>query len=200
MPKHGTVLTQRFTQAAEYARAAHAGQVRKGTTIPYISHPIAVASLVLTYGGDEDQAIAGLLHDVLEDCGAHHEQAIRDQFGSRVTTMVLDMTDGTAESKAAADTPEAKRDDWRRRKVAYLEHMASVGDDTLLVSACDKLHNARAIVGDLADQETGPAVFERFKAGRDGTLWYYGELANVFASKGSPVAAALASAVREMAR
>ena len=199
MTHEATAVTARFSEAAEYARAAHAGQVRKRTRIPYISHPIAVASLVLTYGGDEDQAIAALLHDVLEDCGAHHEETIRARFGDRVARMVLDCTDGTAETKAGADTPEAKRRDWERRKVAYLDALQHKQGDTLLVSACDKLHNARCIVDDLDDPATGLAVFDRFKAGREGTAWYYGELARVFAERGSPVAPALAGVVRRIA-
>lgn len=192
-------LTPRFTDAAEYARAAHAGQVRKGTRIPYISHPFAVASLVLTYWGDEDQAIAGLLHDVLEDCGAHHEATIRARFGERVARMVLDCTDGTAEAKADAKTPEAKREDWRRRKIAYLDSLRHKDEGTLLVSACDKLHNARCILDDIADPAIGVAVFDRFKAGREGTLWYYGELARSFEASGSPVAPSLRMAVATMA-
>jgi (p)ppGpp synthase/HD superfamily hydrolase len=198
MSQLGTVVTPRFTEATEYAREAHAGQLRKGTTTPYISHPIAVASLVLSYGGDEDQAIAALLHDVLEDCGTHHEEPIRQRFGERVARIVLDCTDGTAESKSQAQTPEAKREDWRRRKVTYLEALQYKPDDTLLVSACDKLHNARAIGDDLDDPGCGLSVFERFKAGREGTTWYYSELAKVFTERGSPVARALAIAVRRL--
>lgn len=193
-------LTARFSEAAEYARAAHQGQFRKGTLIPYISHPIAVASLVLTYGGDEDQAIAGLLHDVLEDCGAHHEAVIRERFGDRVSRIVLDCTDGTAESKAQADTPEAKAADWRRRKEAYLAALAHKRQDTLLVSACDKLHNARCILDDLATPGVGVSVFERFKAGRDGTLWYYDKLARSFEIAGSPVALPLRRVIDQMAQ
>lgn len=191
-------VTARFSDAVEYARAAHDGQVRKGTAIPYISHPIAVASLVLTYGGDEDQAIAALLHDVLEDCGADHESEIGRRFGDRVRRIVLDCTDGTAEAKAGALTAEAKREDWRNRKVAYLESLGHKSEDTLLVSACDKLHNARCILDDLADPSTGVKVFDRFKAGRDGTLWYYDALAEVFTLRDSPVAPAIAAAVRQL--
>ncbi len=199
MAPHPVSVTTRFSDAAEYARAAHDGQVRKGTAIPYISHPIAVASLVLTYGGDEDQAIAALLHDVLEDCGAHHESEIGRRYGDRVRRIVLDCTDGTAEVKAGALTAEAKREDWRNRKVAYLESLGHKPEDTLLVSACDKLHNARCILDDLADPTTGAAVFDRFKAGREGTLWYYRELARVFDEAASPVAPALRMAVDTMA-
>lgn len=199
MSQIATVLTRRYSDAIEYARKAHAGQLRKGTAIPYISHPIAVSSLVLTYLGDEEQAIAALLHDVLEDCGGEHEAPIRQRFGERVVRMVIDCTDGTAESKSDARTPEAKREDWRRRKEAYLETLNHKSIDTLLVSACDKLHNARCIVEDVDDPATGVAVFDRFKAGRDGTVWYYTELARVFTDQGSPVAPALVSAVTRIA-
>lgn len=198
MPDPKIVLTSRFDAAFEYSRHAHDGQTRKGTCIPYISHPMAVASLVMSYGGDEDQAIAGLLHDVIEDCGEHHEAIIRKRFGARVAGMVLDLTDGTAESKASVETPAAKRDDWKRRKLAYITHLAGVGKDSLLVSACDKLHNARTIVEDLDNPAVGLGVFDRFKAGREGTLWYYGALAHAFAELESPVVLALQAAVRSM--
>jgi len=167
---------QRFPRlhaALDYAAEAHQAQVRKGTSIAYLSHLMGVASLVIEHGGDEDQAIAGLLHDVLEDCGMHHEAAIRDHFGDRVADIVLACTDGA---------PDAQGDKapWRERKEAYLAHLGSEPQDVLLVSACDKLHNARAIATDLA---SGEDVFTRFKGGRDGTLWYYGALARTLAEK-----------------
>ena len=139
-------LTNRFASAVDYARIAHTGQLRKGTRIPYFAHLIGVASLVLDYGGDEDQAIAGLLHDLLEDCGEEHEPAIREEFGERVALIVRACTDGTAESKAGEETEEARLANWFVRKRAYLAHLGKAGDDVLLVSACDKLHNARAIL------------------------------------------------------
>ncbi|MBS0382341.1 MAG: HD domain-containing protein [Proteobacteria bacterium] len=192
------MLTERFTQAVDYAREAHASQTRKGTSIPYIAHLLGVASLVLDHGGDEDQAIAALLHDVVEDQGSHHEALIRNQFGERVADIVKACTDGTQEGKAAASTPEEKRRDWERRKRTYLAHLEHADDDALLVSGCDKLHNARAIVGDLRDPEIGAAVFERFTGKRDGTLWYYRELARIFSARGVACAAALAQAAENM--
>ena len=116
------ILTERFTRALDYARTAHSTQTRKGTSVPYIAHLLGVASLVLDYGGDEDQAIAGLLHDVVEDQGAHHEGFVRDQFGERVARFVMACTDGSQEAKAAAVTPEEKRANWQVRKVAYIEN------------------------------------------------------------------------------
>jgi (p)ppGpp synthase/HD superfamily hydrolase len=190
------MLSERFTQAVDYAREAHASQTRKGTSIPYIAHLLGVASLVLDYGGDEDQAIAALLHDTIEDQGTHHEPLIRMQFGDRVADIVLACTDGTLEGKLAAGTPEAKRAGWTRRKQRYLAHLADASADVLLVSGCDKLHNARAIVADL--RQIGHAVFARFTGKRDGTLWYYREITRVFADRRAPMAESLAAAVAAM--
>lgn len=191
-------ITERFSEALEFARERHAGQVRKGTQIPYLSHLLGVSALVLDFGGDEDQAIAGLLHDVVEDCGAQQAGAIRERFGERVARIVMACTDGTQEDKAAQNTREAKIADWRRRKLAYLEHMRETEDDALLVSGCDKLHNARAIVADLEDPSVGVAVFDRFTAGRDGTLWYYSSIVQVLTERGAPVARQLGAVVARM--
>jgi GTP pyrophosphokinase len=160
----------RLHAALDYAADAHQTQARKGSAIPYLSHVLGVSSLVIEYGGDEDQAIAGLLHDVLEDCGAEHAEPIRERFGARVLSMVEACTDGTPDATG-------QKAPWRERKQAYLEHLETVAQDVLLVSACYKLHNARAIAGDLA---SGQDVFARFKGGRDGTLWYYQNLVGIF--------------------
>lgn len=193
-----TELSQRFAQAIDYARTAHAGQVRKGTTIPYVSHLLAVASLVLEHGGDEDQAIAGLLHDVIEDCGASHEAAIRERFGEGVVRIVLDCTDATSEAKGQHADPEAKRRDWWLRKLRYIERFGEKPETSLLVAACDKLHNARAIVQDLELPDPEPAVFDRFTAGRQGTLRYYESIARVLLRRNVPVAAQLDRVVARM--
>ncbi len=193
-----TALTDRFTRAVDYARIAHAAQCRKGSNIPYLYHLLGVASLVIEFGGNEDQAIAGLLHDTLEDCGAAHEAVIRAQFGEAVVNIVKDCTDGTAEGKASHTDAEAKRRDWIRRKLAYLAHLKKAPDATLLVSACDKLHNARAIVQDLEDPDVGTRVFERFTGGRDGTLGYYQSLAEIFSARGVRVAKVLDATVEWM--
>lgn len=185
-----TILTRRFTDAVDYARIAHAPQFRKGSGIPYIYHLLGVASLVLEYGGSEDQAIAGLLHDVLEDCGAGHEGSIRAQFGDRVADIVVACTDGTVEGKAAAQTAGTRYDHWRERKLAYLDHLRQVPESVLLVSGCDKLHNARAILGDLENPEVGVVVFDRFTAKRDGTLGYYQALAEILTARNAPMARA----------
>jgi len=193
-----TALTDRFARAVDYARVAHAAQFRKGSNIPYIYHLLGVASLVIEFGGSEDQAIAGLLHDVLEDCGAAHEAVIRAQFGDVVAGIVRDCTDGSAEQKARHADPEARRRDWVERKQRYLSHLATASDATLLVSACDKLHNARAIVQDQEDPAVGLSVFDRFTGGRDGSLAYYHSLASLFAGRASPVAPVLDMTVARM--
>ena len=192
-----TTLTPRFTAAVDYARTAHAGHFRKGTRIPYFYHLLGVASLVLEYGGNEDQAIAGLLHDVLEDCGHEHEARIRAEFGNAVADIVLTCTDGHAEQKRAATNPAARRLDWLGRKQRYLAHLAGSDPAALLVSGCDKLHNARAVVGDL-EGAAGQSVFDRFTAGRDGTLRYYAAVAEVLAARQVPVAPALNATVQRM--
>lgn len=180
-----TVLTHRFAQAVDYARIAHAAQFRKGSQIPYIYHLLGVSSLVLEHGGTEDQAIAGLLHDVLEDCGAAHEAAIRAQFGDAVAKIVRDCTDGTAESKTAPKTDAEKFANWVERKLVYIAHIATEDRDSLLVSACDKLHNARAILADLQG-DAGDKVFSRFTAGRLGTLQYYEAIARLMLERAEP--------------
>ena len=193
-----TILTKRFTDAFDYARVAHAAQVRKGSSIPYLYHLLGVASLVIEFGGDEDQAIAGLLHDVIEDCGEPHRALVRAQFGDAVADIVEDCTDGSAESKASHTDIEAKRRDWMRRKLDYLAHLAKAPDATLLVSGCDKLNNARAILNDQENPEVGTRVFERFTGGREGTLGYYQSLSEVFSKRGARMVVQLEATVARM--
>lgn len=194
-----TVLTDRFSRAVDYARIAHAAHVRKGTAIPYITHLLSVATLVIEYGGTEDQAIAGLLHDTIEDCGEAHEAMIRAQFGEVVADIVRSCTDGTAEGKGSHTMPEAKLADWKRRKQDYLAHLSAAPDDVLFVSACDKLHNALTIVRDLENPAIGSTVFDRFTPGREGTIWFYDALGAIFSSRSAAPADALAVAVARMA-
>lgn len=181
-------ITNRFSDAVEYAREAHATQVRKGTQTPYLSHLLGVAALVLEYGGDEDQAIAALLHDVVEDQGEHHLPIVRGKFGERAARIVAACTDGSQAERAEAKTPEEKRTNWELRKRRYLKHIKAEADDTLLVSGCDKLHNARAVLSDLRDPRVGRNVFDRFTGRQEGTLWYYRSLADLFAQRGAPMA------------
>jgi (p)ppGpp synthase/HD superfamily hydrolase len=170
-------LGPRFEQALLYAAAAHRQQPRKGTPVPYLSHLLGVASIVLTYGGDEDQAIAGLLHDTVEDCGAEHEPVIGELFGDEVLRIVLACTD----SAVPAGQEKAP---WRDRKQRYLDHLGELGpgDAALLVSCSDKLHNAQAIVADL--ETLGPRLWDRFpgKTPAD-NLWYYESLAAIFTDR-----------------
>jgi (p)ppGpp synthase/HD superfamily hydrolase len=132
---------------------------------------------------------------VIEDCGEAHEAVIRAQFGDTVARIVRACTDGTAEGKGAHATPEAKKADWLRRKQEYLKHLAEEDDEVLLVSGCDKLHNALAIVRDLEDPDVGSKVFDRFTGGRDGTLWYYRSLGEVFNNHLSNVGSRLIATV-----
>lgn len=177
----------RLAQAASFALTVHAKQLRKGTSIPYISHLLAVSSLVLEHGGDEDQAIAGLLHDAVEDHGIEQQPVIRDRFGERVARIVADCTDAEVLPKPP----------WRERKERYLAHLKDVPVDSLLVSCCDKLHNARAIVMDTKTH--GLALFGRFSQPRESTLWYYRSLAEIFSERlPSPLSRELGAAVAEM--
>jgi len=156
---------------------------------------MSVAALVFEYGGDEEQAIAGLLHDSVEDAHTATEAArrmdfIQENFGGRVLKIVMGCTDGTPDSTG-------KKHDWKARKTEYLEHLAEADSDTLLVSCSDKVHNSRAIVSDL--RLVGDEVFTRFKAGKEGTLWYYQELSGTFNRVfPGPIAQALELAVRDM--
>ncbi len=187
------MLSERFSAAVTLAAQAHATQVRKGSGVPYIAHPLGVASLVLEFGGDEEQAMGGLLHDVIEDGGPHYIQPIREQFGERVLAIVEACTDGV---------PDASGDKgpWKHRKERYLAHLAEASADALLVSCADKLYNARAILDDLLDPTVGKTVFQRFSASQQETLWYYSELARIFTERNCPVARKLAATVAEIER
>ena len=169
-------LTSRFFYAIAYAAEAHKSQVRKSTNITYISHPFGVAALVLEAGGDEDQAIAGLLHDVAEDCGGEPRiKEISDLFGSRVAHIVRGCSDSLV-----AD--EASKAPWRERKVEHLSHLAASDDDILLVTAADKTHNARAIATDI--QEIGNKVWERFNSDSESIIWYYNSMLTILTARG----------------
>lgn len=187
------MLTENFSSAVSLAAQAHAGQVRKGSSIPYIAHPLGVASLVLEFGGDEEQAIAGLLHDVIEDGGAQFREPIQRLFGDRVLAMVETCTDGVPDASG-------KKEPWQERKERYLAHLESASSDALLVSAADKLYNARAILEDLLDPNVGVSVFGRFSVGQAQTLWYYNELARIFNLRNSPIGPRLSATVCEIVR
>ncbi|MCA1990431.1 MAG: HD domain-containing protein [Coleofasciculus sp. S288] len=182
------MLSQRFTDALTYASQLHAQQTRKGGEIPYISHLLGVASLALEYGANEDEAIAALLHDAIEDQGgAATREEIRRRFGDTVTEIVDGCTD-------ADTTPKPP---WRPRKEAYIAHLPQASASVHLVSACDKLHNVRSILNDY--RILGDALWDRFQGGKHGTLWYYRSLVDVFRTVGStPLIEELDRAVTEL--
>jgi GTP pyrophosphokinase len=162
-------LSARFDQAFAYASHLHAAQTRKGSRTPYIAHLLGVASLVLEDGGSEDEAIAALLHDTVEDHPreGHTAEEIRMLFGERVLRIVL----------ACTDTFGHPKPPWRKRKVAHLKHLAKAPSDVRRVAAADKLHNARAVLHDYRHQ--GEWLWRRFTAGRKDQLWYYRSLVEV---------------------
>ena len=163
------------------------GYLVAGLTGPAGAPVVAVASLVIEAGGDEEQAMAGVLHDAIEDVGVEQEAEIARRFGPRVARIV----------RACTDADSFPKPPWRERKEAYLRHLRETESDVLIVSCADKLHNARAIVTDLRTHGTG--MFARFNAGRDGTLWYYAALAEVFAEMmPGPTSRDLSLAVAEM--
>jgi len=165
-------LGPRFTQAFLLAYHKHMGQARKASRIPYITHLMGVASLVLEAGGDEDLAIAALLHDVVEDCGGRPMlKQVRTLFGKRVAGIV----DGCTDAYTLPKPP------WRKRKENYIRRLKKESTDTRLVSAADKLNNIRSIVSDY--RALGESVWSRFNGGRDGTIWYYRTLRDEFLRK-----------------
>ena len=183
------MLTERIARALALAVEAHNGQKRKGTDIPYIAHPMGVASIALDHGADEDQAMAALLHDAVEDGGPHFAKIIREQFGDRVANIVEGCTDGVPDASGIKEA-------WLPRKERYIAHLRQCSDDILLVSGSDKLHNARAIVEDLLT--IGHSVFDRFTATSDQTIWYYETLSEIFTDRQTAIAKPLADTVARM--
>jgi (p)ppGpp synthase/HD superfamily hydrolase len=175
-----TVLTDRFDRALLYATHVHGGQVRKGTSIPYIAHLLAVAGTVLEYGGDEDIAIAALLHDSAEDQGGKGRlEDVRNRFGVRVAGIVAACSD------SLADTGKGEQKaDWQIRKEDYARHLRTANEDILRVSLADKVHNPRAILRDLRNPEVGRTIWSRFRGrSKEKTLWYYRNLSDIFCEK-----------------
>jgi GTP pyrophosphokinase len=163
----------RFETALVYASRLHATQRRKGSNTPYLGHLLGVASQVIEAGGDEDQAIAALLHDAIEDQGGDLTgEAIRSLFGDRVVGIVQGCSDEDPNSE------ERTAENWPIRKERYLAHLREADRDVVLVSLADKIYNARAIVLDL--YQIGAAVWTRFHVGREDQLWYYRGLADAF--------------------
>jgi (p)ppGpp synthase/HD superfamily hydrolase len=195
--KDGLRLSGQFTKSVEYARQLHT-EFRKGTHTPYMAHLLGVASLVLGEAGrgipvTEDMVIAAILHDVVEDHGgAPRLEAVRKEFGSDVARMVEGLSDTVAED-------HDKKEGWEERKRKYLEHLRSAPEDELLISAADKLYNAKAILDDF--KEIGPAIWDRFKRGPKQQLWYFRELLAIFQARlGGRIVDEMAGVVHELAR
>jgi (p)ppGpp synthase/HD superfamily hydrolase len=183
--------TERVVGAFQYAAELHADQARKGTSIPYISHLMAVAGTVMEHDGDEDQVIAALLHDAIEDHPRNGQtrEEIRERFGHRVLDMVEDCTDADTDPKPP----------WRERKERYLAHLPAASPEAKLISLADKVHNARAILNDFL--QIGDEIWKRFKPSKDGTLWYYRSLADTFTREHpGPLAQELERVVSELER
>ena len=163
----------RLEEALAYAARLHRDQVRKGSEVPYVTHLLAVASLVGECGGDEDLMIAGLLHDAVEDQGGRQTlEEIRRRFGERVARIV----------ESCTDTDRTPKPPWRERKELYLRHLREAPPEARLVSAADKVHNLRSILADL--RRAGGRVWSRFKGGKEGSLWYHRELSREFLARG----------------
>jgi (p)ppGpp synthase/HD superfamily hydrolase len=181
------ILSQRFEDALVYSARLHAKQIRKGTTIPYVSHLLSVAGIVLEHGGNEVETIAALLHDAIEDQGgADTREEIRRRFGDAVVSIV----DGCTDAEVILKPP------WKERKEQYIARLSHASPSILLVSAADKLHNARAILGDY--RALGENLWDRFNGGKEGTLWYYKSLVDAF--KQAAAGTALGPLIEELER
>lgn len=163
------VINQRFEQALLFAVRLHRKQKRKGTEIPYIAHLLGVTAIVLENGGGEDEAIAALLHDAVEDQGGIKTlEKIRRIFGDKVAEIV----EGCSDSFTIPKPP------WKERKENYLKHLPHVSKEVRLVSLADKIYNAKSILDTY--RKIGEKTWSRFSGGKDGTLWYYQSLAKIF--------------------
>jgi (p)ppGpp synthase/HD superfamily hydrolase len=184
------ILSPRFEEALTWATRLHARQERKGSGVPYVAHLLGVASIALEHGADEDEAIGALLHDAVEDQGGAPTLAeIRRRFGDRVAGVV----------EGCTDTDATPKPPWRVRKEAYVAHVREAPASVRLVSASDKLYNARTILADY--RTSGEAVWGRFTGGRDGTLWYYRALVDAYTAAGrTPLVDELDRVVSELER
>jgi (p)ppGpp synthase/HD superfamily hydrolase len=189
----GTVgLSSRFADALAFAFEVHREQTKKGSSVSYISHLLEVTGTVLTYGGNEDEAIAALLHDTVED---HPDivsfASLSERFGARVATIV----------ESCSDTSVSPKPPWKSRKQRYIEHLHSADESVMIVSAADKLSNARAVMKDF--RELGDRVWTRFNAGKDDQLWYYRSVTVALTRRGQgtrvqPLIEELGRAVRKL--
>jgi (p)ppGpp synthase/HD superfamily hydrolase len=177
---------EKLEHALLYASRLHRDQLRKGTGIPYITHLLAVASIVGENGGTEDEVVAALLHDAPEDRGG---EATLDDIRARFGDEVAQIVDG------CTDTYEVPKPPWHERKERYLAHLSSAPASVRLVSSADKLHNARAILSDY--RVLGEDLWERFKGGKEGTLWYYRAIAETLRG-GGPIVEELNRVVTDL--
>jgi (p)ppGpp synthase/HD superfamily hydrolase len=181
-------LSNRFEQALVYAFRLHRSQVRKGTEIPYITHLLSVAALVLEDGGNENEAIAALLHDAIEDQGGDRtRQKIYELFGQSVVEIV----EGCTESDVIPKPP------WKERKQAHLDRLRTASASVRRVVLADKLHNARSTLAEC--QQKGNVVWDKFKAGREGALWAYHRFLAI-EDAGTPMRNELEQLVAELER
>ena len=187
-------LTERYDEALAFAAAHHRQQLRKGSQVPYLSHLLSVSALVLEHGGSESQAIAGLLHDAVEDAPDGQGPAvlaeIAERFGDDVAAIVAVCSDNP-------NVPGTKPP-WEERKRAYVASLATEPVDALLVTACDKIHNGSRIAADV--RTYGPDFWTTFGPTREQLHWYYGAVSAVIGERlpGTPVAAALARTVADL--
>jgi (p)ppGpp synthase/HD superfamily hydrolase len=162
-------LSDRVDRAMQLAADLHRFQARKARGVPYLAHLWSVAALVAEQGGGEDEIIAALLHDAAEDQGGRETLGrIRAEFGDSIAQMVLE----------CSDSLEFPKPPWRERKEAYLARCESAGPGVLRVSLADKIHNARSLLMEL--RRDGPSAFDLFRGGKEGTLWYYRRLVELF--------------------
>ena len=177
---------EKFDRSLLYASGLHRDQVRKGTNTPYITHLLAVASIVGENGGTEDEVVAALLHDAPEDQGGEARLGeIRAQFGDGVAEIV----------EGCTDTYETPKPPWRERKERYLAHLAGAPDSVRLVSSADKLHNARTVLADY--RLIGEDLWTRFNGKKEGTLWYYRAIVEALQGDG-PIVEELDRVVAEL--
>ena len=172
------LLSDRFKNALTMTFKLHRRQFRKGTRIPYVAHLLAVTSIILENGGSENEAIAGLLHDAIEDQARDGKtrEEIRSKFGEAVLKTVEECTDGAAHPR------DGTLGNWKLRKEEYLAHIPDATGSACLVSGADKIHNLQSILRDLV--ANGEELWGRFTGGKDGTVWYYCELAKAFRKSG----------------
>jgi (p)ppGpp synthase/HD superfamily hydrolase len=188
MDTDSPLLSARFNEALDFAVSLHSRQIRKGSRVPYVSHLLAVCALVIEDGGTEDEAIAALLHDAVEDQGGEPVlEEIHRRFGPKVAEIVHSCSDSSAKPKPP----------WRQRKEGYLAHLREASPEARRVSCADKIHNARSILTDY--RRTGDTVWTRFTAGRDETIWYYRSVVRTLREVGgSPMVEELARLVAEL--